>query len=94
MTDFDDAEDIEAISDNDDLIKVGSRLFQNIPYKKAGLLGIVLLLVLSTNFIRLMEVIPDTVAMGSPTTKGSVIQIVVILLAYIVIDLLVSSGMV
>lgn len=91
----DDEDDFEDITESgDDLIKVGQRVFSRVPYKKTALLSLVLFLVLSSNFVALLENIPDAFAVGCPTTKGSLLQMIVIILAFIVIDMMVNANLV
>lgn len=90
-------DDIDYLDDDEgnDFITLGKDLFSKVPFKKAALLALVMVLVMSTTFINtVLTRISGAVDLECTTTKGSLIQILVIVLAYIGIDIIINAGLV
>lgn len=76
---------------NTDLMKMSGNLLTNINYKVAFLLFIVGMIIFSDVFIEsVIGKFSDSVDGDSPTTKGTIIQLLLIVLAYIILDLIVK----
>jgi hypothetical protein len=77
-------------SDNDDFPSIGMDIFNKINFKIAILLFIVGGIIFSDIFIENM--LPkNLVDVGTPNSKGTLIQLLLLSFAYIVIDLLVRG---
>ena len=85
--------DVEYLDDEGhDFISLFRDVVAKVPFKKSALLTLVMLLVFSTVFINIILArIPGAVAV-EVTTKGTVIQILVVIFAYIIIDYAVNAG--
>jgi hypothetical protein len=75
-----------------DFISLFRDVVAKVPFKKAALLTLVMFLVFSTVFINIILArIPGTVNV-EVTTRGTVVQIIVVIFAYIIIDYAVNAG--
>ncbi len=89
-------DDIDYLDDDEghDLLSLGKDTLKWMPVKKTTLLGLVLLVVLSTTFIdHVLAKIPGSVALDRVSDKGTIVQIIVILIAFIVINFIVDHDM-
>ncbi len=89
-------DDIDYLDDDEghDLLSLGKDTLKWMPIKKTTLLGLVLLVVLSTTFIdHVLAKIPGSVALDRVSDKGTIVQIIVILIAFIVINFIVDHDM-
>ena len=90
-------DDIDYLNDEEghDFLTLGKDLFSKIPLKKAALLALVMVLVLSTTFIStVLSKISGAVVLENTTTKGSLIQVLVVVLAYIGIDIIINAELI
>ena len=77
---------------HDELLNIFADLFGSINYKVAIFLFIIGIIIFSDTFIdSFLNHIPGSVYDDSPTTKGTVVQLVVLVFGYILIDLLVQG---
>lgn len=86
--------EVEYLDDDEgnDFISLGRDLLAKIPFKKAAILSIFMILIFSTVFIHtVLSRIPNSVELNTPNTKGTLIQITVVVIIYIIIDVLVSE---
>lgn len=75
-----------------DFISMFSDLFNGINYKVAILIFILGIIIFSDSFIECFLVgFSNSVDGDIPTTKGTIIQLILLTLGYIIIDLMVSS---
>ncbi len=86
-------DDVEYLDDEShDFISLGKDLITQIPYKKAFLLAIVMVFVMSSSFINsILANVQGAVVMDNTTTKGTLIQITIITIAYIFIDMIIDA---
>lgn len=74
-----------------DFMKVTGNLLMNINYKVAFLLFVVSMLIFSNVFIDgILRGFDGTVEADCPTTKGTIGQLIVMVLVYIILDLIVK----
>ncbi len=77
----------------DDFPSMTVDMLKHIPFKEAFLLFLLMVFVFSDLFIEIfLTGIYDALEGDSPTTKGTMIQIIVSVIGFIVIDLLISGG--
>ena len=86
-------DNIDTVDPNkSDFVSVGGNVLQNINIKVAVLLLIIGMILFSDIFIDgVLAKISGTVHGECTTTKGTMIQLIMLVLSYIVIDLLVQS---
>jgi hypothetical protein len=86
-------DNIDTVDPNkSDFVSVGGNVLQNINIKVAVLLLIIGMILFSDIFIDgVLAKINGTVHGECTTTKGTMIQLIMLVLSYIVIDLLVQS---
>ena len=76
-----------------DFMKMTGNLIGNINYKVAFLLFMIGMIIFSDIFIDgFLSHISDTVAGECPTTKGTMLQLLFMVIAYIIVDLVVQYG--
>jgi len=88
------ADDVEYLGcdGGDDFISLGRDMLMRIPFKKAAFLLVFMVLIFSNVFINtVLTRIPQALELGVPTTRGTMIQITIIIVAYIVLDILVNE---
>jgi hypothetical protein len=79
-------------NDKSDFITIFSDLFNNINYKVAILLFILGIFIFSDSFIEtFLTGFKDSVEGDSPTTKGTMLQLIFLTLGYVMLDLMVSG---
>lgn len=93
MPDTHDTLDEEPVkASRDDFISMGSDLFQSINWKIGFFILMIGIFVMSDVFISM--VLPrfsDSAIDGVPTTKGTLIQLIVLTICYLAVDLLVGA---
>ncbi len=100
-----DSEDTDQESDSEDnepkskakksdFVKLGNQLIGSINFKLAFFIFFFGLLIFSDVFIQWMSFIDDAVYGNTTTTKGTVIQLIVLVLCFIVMDLLIKGDIV
>jgi hypothetical protein len=68
---------------------------QQIPYKRAFLLFLAMAFVFSDFFnASILAHIPDSVYMENTTTKGTLIQILCVLLMFVILDILIQHNLI
>ena len=76
-----------------DFMKMTGNLIGNINYKVAFLLFMIGMIIFSDIFIDgFLSHISDTVSGECPTTKGTMLQLLFMVIAYIIVDLVVQYG--
>lgn len=76
----------------DDFPSMATDMFKGINWKIAFFLFVVMLFVFSDVYIELfLNSIPGAVEGDSPTTKGTITQIITTIIAYMILDLLVQG---
>ena len=76
-----------------DFMKMTGNLISNINYKVAFLLFMIGMIIFSDIFIDgFLSHMSDTVSGECPTTKGTMLQLLFMVIAYIIVDLIVQYG--
>lgn len=90
-------DDVEYLDDEEeghDLLSLGKDTMKWMPVKKTTLLGLILLIVLSTTFIdHILTKIPGSVVLDRVSNKGTLVQILFILIGFIMINFIVDNDM-
>ena len=86
-----DTEDFDYDDSGDDFPTLIKEMLYDIPYKKVFLLFVTMFIVLSDYFVSFLNKFSNAVSLEKPTTKGTIIQIIIILVIFIIIDRLVEK---
>ena len=88
----DDTEITSSTSKKSDFVKVGGNLISNINFKMAFFLFFIGMIIFSDLFIKILCKTEGTVVGECTTTKGSMIQLLVFVLCFLVLDLVMKYG--